>query len=166
VSLIHITDGDLFASGAEAFVNPVNCVGVAGKGLALEFKRRFPDNYAAYRLACEEAALRVGRPVVFELPVMRPRRRPWFIINFPTKDHWRRPSRLEWIESGLEFLLADVRQLSILSIAMPALGCGLGGLPWSEVRPLIEHFALSTRAQVMVFAPRFSSGAGSEARRP
>lgn len=136
--MIHyIKDGDLFDSGADILVNTVNCVGVMGKGIALEFKRRFPEYYADYRKACNEGLVKPG---VCRLWIYKP-----IIISFPTKDHWRNPSKIEWIESGLKSLIqriATVQDNPFLKdakvVAIPALGCANGGLDWVEVKPLIE----------------------------
>lgn len=131
--MIYFTTGDIFLSGADALVNPVNCVGVMGKGLALQFKSRFPANFAAYRTACGNHQIQPGRMFVFE--TTSPRR---LIVNFPTKRHWRDKSRIADIQSGLHALTAEIRTRHIRSIAIPPLGCGLGGLDWSDVRRLIE----------------------------
>lgn len=128
--------GDIFASRAEALVNPVNAVGVMGKGLALAFRQRYPEIYPAYQEACRRGLLRVGRVQVFR----RSREGfPRYIINFPTKRHWREPSRLEYIEAGLEDLVGKVLALGIRSLAVPALGAGLGGLPWEAVKKAIQE---------------------------
>ena len=131
--MIRFVQGDLFASGCEALVNPVNCVGVMGRGLALQFKRRFPANFEAYRDACARRALRPGRCFVFDAAAGPPR----FIINFPTKRHWREGSRIEDIADGLDHLARILDRRAIRSVAVPPLGCGLGGLPWPEVRSLL-----------------------------
>ena len=132
---------DIRAAGAgcaavtEALVNTVNCVGVMGRGIALQFKRSFPDNFKAYRAACEHSRVRPGAMFVFETGnLVNPR----YIINFPTKRHWRAPSRMSDIDSGLLALAAEIRRRRIRSIAIPPLGCGCGGLRWDEVRPRIE----------------------------
>ena len=127
--------GNLLTADAEALVNAVNTVGVMGKGIALQFKRAFPGNYRAYQAACARGEMRLGRMHVFDTGLMGNGR---FIINFPTKGHWRSRSRLADVASGLEALVDVVRERGISSIAIPALGCGNGGLTWDEVRPLIE----------------------------
>ncbi len=127
--------GNLLTADAEALVNTVNTVGVMGKGIALQFKRAFPGNYRAYQAACARGEVRLGQMHVFDTGRMGPRR---FIINFPTKGHWRSRSRLTDIASGLEALVEVVRERGISSIAIPALGCGNGGLTWNEVRPMID----------------------------
>lgn len=131
--------GDLFAEDSEALINTVNCVGVMGKGVALEFKRRWPKNYQAYRTACQRRSLRPGKMHVFQVADLFSPEEPKFIINFPTKDHWRSKSKLSYIEDGLDALAEFLRKKQISSIAMPPLGCGNGGLDWADVRPLIEQ---------------------------
>ena len=148
--MIRFTQGDLFASGCEALVNPVNCVGVMGKGLALQFRSRFPANYEAYREACARGAVRPGRCFVFDAGAGRPR----VIVNFPTKRHWREPSRIEDIAAGLDDLAGVLRRHAIGSVAIPPLGCGLGGLPWPRVRSLLlDRLARSERVSVVIHEP-------------
>jgi len=139
--------GDLFASRAQTLVNTVNCVGVMGKGLALEFKKRFPRMAEDYVRRCERGDVRLGCPYLYsDVSGLR-------IVNFPTKDHWRSPSRLADIERGLDFLAAQVAEWGIESIAMPPLGCGNGGLEWSEVGPLIYRRLHRLPIDVEVYAP-------------
>lgn len=132
--MIRLAEGDLLASGAEALVNPVNCVGVAGKGLALAFRQRWPGAFKEYQLACQLGWLQPGRI----LPAWFPGPGAQIVLHFPTKRHWRTPSRLEDIEAGLPVLATYLREYAVRSVAVPALGCGLGGLDWAAVRPLIE----------------------------
>lgn len=137
-----IENGDIFESKMSTLVCPVNCVGVMGKGLALAFKRRFPYIEEYYQRYCQEHAgeyrLRPGTCLISE--ELEPSSEP-NIILFPTKDHWRNPSRLEWIRSGLERVRELTDSYEITSLAVPALGCGLGGLDWEVVRPLmLNHF--------------------------
>jgi O-acetyl-ADP-ribose deacetylase (regulator of RNase III) len=120
---------------AAALVNTVNCVGVMGKGIALQFKKAFPENFKAYEAACRREEVKPGRMFVFETGQMF---NPRYIINFPTKRHWRGKSRYEDIESGLKALMREVRQRKIRSIAVPPLGSGLGGLQWSRVKAMIK----------------------------
>ena len=142
--------GDLLAAEADAIVNPVNTVGVMGKGLALQFKRAFPDCFAAYTAACKRGELAIGR-----MHVVQRSEAPRFIFNFPTKQHWRQPSKLEYVRDGLVDLVAHVQALRIESIAIPPLGCGLGGLAWDDVDPLIvSAFAPLQDVRVMLFEPR------------
>jgi O-acetyl-ADP-ribose deacetylase (regulator of RNase III) len=126
--------GDLLAADVEALVNAVNCVGVMGKGIALAFKQRYPENYRRYRAACGRGEVALGRMFVVELATPMPR----YVVNFPTKDHWRSPAHLADIETGLNDLVRVIEDRDIRSIAMPALGAGNGGLAWAEVEPLIK----------------------------
>ena len=121
---------------ADYLVNPVNCAGVMGKGLALQFAQRFPEILPRYRTACEKRTLRPGT-----VQIAYARWSATKIVNFPTKDDWRAPSRLEWISAGLDTLAHELGPNNPRSIAFPPLGCGLGGLDWDQVRPLIEAFA-------------------------
>lgn len=125
--MIEYTQGDILKCEAEALVNTVNCVGVMGRGIALQFKRMFPENFKAYAAACKRREVRPGRMFVFETGQLTP---PRYIINFPTKRHWRGKSRMDDIESGLVALVAVIRARGIRSIAIPPLGSGLGGLDW------------------------------------
>lgn len=131
--MIDFTTGNILKSKAEALVNTVNCVGVMGRGIALQFKNVFPSNFKAYAAACERKEVQPGRMFVHETGKLMPR----FIVNFPTKRHWKGKSRIEDIISGLEALAAEIRARNIRSIAVPPLGSGLGGLDWKDVRPLI-----------------------------
>ena len=132
--MIRVTSGDILGANVEALVCPVNCVGTMGKGLALQFKHTFPDNYIEYVRACRTGEMVPGRVYVH---CREAADLPHYIINFPTKRDWRNSSRLEDIETGLEALVAAIKRLNIPSIAVPALGCGLGGLQWDTVFPLI-----------------------------
>jgi O-acetyl-ADP-ribose deacetylase (regulator of RNase III) len=133
--MIHLTRGDILKHEADALVNTVNCMGVMGRGIALQFRRAFEDNYEAYRKAAKAKEIRPGQMFVFERAALE---RPRWIINFPTKRHWKGKSRIEDIETGLVDLVRVIREKGIRSIAIPPLGCGLGGLDWEVVRPLIE----------------------------
>ena len=133
--MIRFTSGNILDAEVEALVNTVNCVGIMGRGIALQFKHAFPENFRAYGAACQRKAVEPGRMFVFDTgELMLPR----YIINFPTKRHWRGKSRMEDIDSGLVALVEEIRTRGIRTIAVPALGSGLGGLDWSEVRPRIE----------------------------
>ena len=149
--MIDYVNGDIIRADAEALVNSVNCVGVMGRGLALQFKHAFPDNYKAYRAACKRNEVRPGKMFVFERAGLG---NPRYIINFPTKRHWRSKSNIADIVSGLDALVEEVRDREIRSIALPALASDLGGLNWSEVRSRIEA-ALSdlTDVRIVVFEP-------------
>jgi O-acetyl-ADP-ribose deacetylase (regulator of RNase III) len=149
---IHLTHGDLLKQDdVDAVVNTVNCVGVMGKGIALQFKNKWPGNFDAYQSACKAGKVRPGKMMVFDAGAYA---QPHFIINFPTKDHWRGNSNLAFIQDGLQDLVAQVRALDIRSIAIPPLGCGNGGLDWQDVKPLIEAaFATLADVDVRLFEP-------------
>lgn len=133
--MIEYKRGDILNEDAEALVNTVNCVGVMGRGIALQFRNAFPENFEAYAFACKNKEVQPGRMFVFKTGQLT---NPRYIINFPTKRHWRGMSRMEDIESGLRALVDTIRQYNIHSIAIPPLGSGLGGLDWSDVKPRIE----------------------------
>ncbi len=132
--MITHTQGDILRDESEAIVNTVNCVGVMGRGIALQFRNAYPDNFKAYEKACQREEVQPGRMFVYETGELTG---PRYIINFPTKRHWRGKSRMEDIDSGLLALVELLRDKKIRSIALPPLGSGLGGLDWSEVRPRI-----------------------------
>jgi O-acetyl-ADP-ribose deacetylase (regulator of RNase III) len=149
--MIYKAEGDLLGTDAEALVNTVNTVGVMGKGIALQFKQAFQDNYSAYEAACRRGEVELGKMFVFR---RHPSNNPRLIINFPTKKHWRGRSRIKDIESGLRALVEVVRDEGIRSIAVPPLGCGNGGLEWGDVRPLIERaFSRVPEVAVQLFDP-------------
>ena len=148
--MIYKAEGDLLGTDAEALVNTVNTVGVMGKGIALQFKLAFPDNYKAYEAACKRGEVAIGKMFVFRRENSNPR----LIINFPTKKHWRGKSKMADIESGLRALIDIVKHEEIKSIAVPPLGCGNGGLNWGDVRPRIEKaFAQVPEVAVQLFYP-------------
>lgn len=148
---IEQSKGNLLAADVEALVNTVNTVGVMGKGIALQFKKAYPENYRAYRKACERGEVRPGRMFVFETGSLTG---PRWIINFPTKRHWRAKTKIEDIDEGLADLVSVIREKRIRSIAVPPLGCGNGGLSWSAVRPMIESSLASLDdVRVLLFAP-------------
>jgi O-acetyl-ADP-ribose deacetylase (regulator of RNase III) len=145
-TMIEYKTGDILTDDAEALVNTVNCVGIMGRGIALQFKNAFPKNFGAYEKACERHEIVPGKMFVFENDSLT---NPRFIINFPTKRHWRGKSRIEDIEAGLAALVEEIKSRRIRSIAIPPLGAGLGGLNWKEVRPRIEK-ALKGLAELTV----------------
>ena len=149
--MIEFRVGDILRADAEALVNTVNCVGIMGRGVALQFKNAFPENFKAYKAACTRQEVQPGRMFVFETGHLS---NPRYIINFPTKRHWRGRSRIEDIDAGLKALSNEIQVRGIRSIALPPLGSGLGGLDWREVRPRIEA-ALRELEQVhmVVFEP-------------
>lgn len=149
--MFELTRGNLLEADVEAVVNTVNTEGIMGKGVALQFRKAYPENYEAYRQACEAGEVQPGRMFIFDRQSLT---NPRYIVNFPTKRHWRSKSRMEDIESGLVALVADVRRLGIRSIAVPPLGCGLGGLFWPEVQERM-HKAFEQMPEVrwMVYEP-------------
>ena len=150
--MVELVEGNLLEAEADALVNTVNTEGVMGKGVALQFAKKYPDMLAAYKKACQAGEVRPGRMHIFERGEMF---KPRYIINFPTKRHWRSPSRLEDIETGLQALAGEIERLHIESIALPPLGCGQGGLNWGDVLPRIKA-ALEPlkRVRVLVFPPK------------
>ena len=149
--MIELRTGDIFEADVEALVNSVNCVGVMGRGIALQFKNAFPENFKAYEQACNRDEVQPGRMFVYESGKMT---NPRYIINFPTKRHWRAKSRIEDIESGLDALTDEIRARNIRSIAIPPLGSSLGGLDWADVRPRIETaLGKLEDLQVLLFEP-------------
>lgn len=148
--MIQIVRGNLFQSNCEALVNTVNCVGVMGKGIALEFKKRFPQMYRAYHKACWRGEIKTGHVWI------------WFdytdgeekiIVNFPTKQHWSYPSKIEWIKDGLVSLRQSIEKHEIKSIAIPALGCNNGGLQWNEVKTLILTELAEVDCNIKIYEP-------------
>ncbi|MBK1792513.1 type II toxin-antitoxin system antitoxin DNA ADP-ribosyl glycohydrolase DarG [Persicirhabdus sediminis] len=150
---IHITSGDLLRAEADALVNTVNCVGVMGKGIALQFKKKWPAAFKDYKKICDHKELRPGTMHVYELGKLA--EKPYYIINFPTKDHWRGKSKVTYITDGLKELVATIQELGIKSIAIPPLGCGNGGLEWGLVHKLINDAfePIADSVDIQVFAP-------------
>jgi O-acetyl-ADP-ribose deacetylase (regulator of RNase III) len=149
--MMLFTQGNLLEARVDAVVNTVNTVGVMGKGIALMFKERFPENYKAYAAACKAEAVRVGEMFVTASVELEG---PRWIINFPTKQQWYQPTRLEWVRSGLVALKNVIREKQIKSIALPPLGCGNGGLDWAVVRPIIENALAELQdVEVVVYEP-------------
>ena len=141
-----ITNGNLFESDCQAIVNTVNCVGVMGGGIALAFKQKFPDMYQDYKNACDNNELKPGFMHVWKKDNL-------IIINFPTKDKVQFDSKIEYIESGLLALIEIIEKLEIKSIAIPALGCGLGGLDWNVVKNLIIKTLDNLDCEILLFEP-------------
>jgi O-acetyl-ADP-ribose deacetylase (regulator of RNase III) len=149
--MIHFRSGNILDAEVEALVNTVNCVGIMGRGIALQFKQAFPENFKAYEAACQRKAVEPGRMFVFDTGELT---LPRYIINFPTKRHWRGKSRMEDIDSGLVALAEEVRSRGIRSVAVPPLGSGLGGLDWAQVRPRIEAALRDLpEVEVLVYEP-------------
>jgi O-acetyl-ADP-ribose deacetylase (regulator of RNase III) len=141
---VQYQKGDIFESKAQVIVNTVNCKGVMGKGLASAFKERYPDMFAVYQQECKSGKLRIGRPTLYC------RSTPW-ILNFPTKDHWRSPSKLEYLEKGLQFLASHYKKAGIKSIAFPKLGAQNGKLSWNEVGPLMAEYLSQLDIDVHIY---------------
>ncbi|MEN3753692.1 macro domain-containing protein [Mangrovibacter sp. SLW1] len=150
--MIEYKHGDILQSETEAIINTVNCVGVMGRGIALQFKNAYPENFKAYAVACKAEQVVPGKMFVFETRMLTG---PRYIINFPTKRHWKGKSRIEDIVAGLEDLVSVIQRYDIRSIAIPALGSGLGGLDWNEVKPLIESAVQPLEAvQIEIYEPK------------
>ncbi len=148
--MIEYKQGNLLEENIEALVNTVNCVGVMGKGIALQFKQAFPENFKQYKKACDAKEVQPGQMFITSTGKLFPK----YIINFPTKRHWRGKSKIEDIESGLKALVKSVKQFNIKSIAIPPLGCGNGGLNWAQVKPMIANaFAELQNVKVVIFEP-------------
>jgi O-acetyl-ADP-ribose deacetylase (regulator of RNase III) len=149
--MLRFTTGNILESSAEALVNTVNTIGVMGKGIALQFKQAFPHNYNVYRQACLNGQLKTGQLLTVKDNDLLLGER--LIINFPTKSHWKMPSRYEYVESGLVALVAYLKENPVKSLAMPALGCGNGGLIWNKVRPMIEQYLTTLDMSIWVYEP-------------
>ena len=150
--MIEYKTGDIITEDAEALINTVNCVGVMGRGIALQFKKAFPENFNAYEAACRRGEVQPGRMFVSDMGGLT---NPRFIINFPTKRHWRGKSRMEDIEAGLEALVKEIKGRGIKSVAIPPLGSGLGGLEWSEVKQRIKTtLADMDDVKIVVYEPQ------------
>jgi O-acetyl-ADP-ribose deacetylase (regulator of RNase III) len=149
--MIELQRGDILKAKADALVNTVNCVGVMGRGIALQFAKAFPEMVKAYESLCRQEQLCPGKVQVYDLNRFE---QPHFVINFPTKRHWKGKSRVEDVESGLVALVNEVRRLGLKSVAIPPLGCGLGGLDWRDVRPRIEQaFVNFPDVRVLLYEP-------------
>ena len=142
--MIRYLDGDIFTSPAQTIVNTVNTVGVMGKGIALEFKKRYPSMFESYKSACEKNRLKTGSLMLFY-------EADHWVLNFPTKEHWRSPSRLEYIEQGLIKFTNIYVEYGITSIAFPKLGCGNGDLSWDDVKPLMEKYLKDLPIDIYIY---------------
>lgn len=145
--MIRVVSGNLLDSDAQTLVNTVNCVGAMGKGIALEFRKRFPAMYADYAAKCRAGQVVLGRPYLYQ-PLFPP-----YVLNFPTKGHWRSPSRLADIEAGLDWLTRHYEEWGITSLAVPALGCGNGGLEWSAVEPVLYRYLDKLTIPIELYPP-------------
>jgi O-acetyl-ADP-ribose deacetylase (regulator of RNase III) len=145
MNMITYVQDDLFQSKAQVLVNPVNVMGVMGKGLALEFKKRYPAMFEEYRTLCENSQFKVGDLWLYKTTDK-------WVLNFPTKNHWREPSTVEIIQAGLNRFAATYEENSITSIAFPKLGSGLGGLDWGkQVRPIMEQYLQPLPIEILIY---------------
>lgn len=152
--MIESKFGDILTANVEAIINTVNCVGVMGKGIALQFKLKYPENYRFYKTTCDQGRMMVGKVLIFQRESID---YPKYIINFPTKRHWKGKSTLQDISEGLDSLVAEIKHLKIKSIAIPALGSGLGGLDWQQVKSLIiDAFSSLPDVEVWLYEPHYS----------
>jgi O-acetyl-ADP-ribose deacetylase (regulator of RNase III) len=149
--MITFKVGNLLDAPAEALVNTVNTVGVMGKGIALQFKKAFPHNFKRYREACSKGELSTGKLLVIKDSNLLIGEK--LIINFPTKQHWKMPSRHEYIASGLIALVKFLKEHPVKSIALPALGCGNGGLDWLSVKPMIVGMLSELSIDILIYEP-------------
>lgn len=148
--MIEYKNADILKEDVEAIVNTVNCVGIMGRGLALQFKNKFPQNFKEYQLACKNQEVQLGKMFVHQTGQLI---NPKYIINFPTKGHWKANSKIEDIENGLDDLINTIKKYNIKSIAIPPLGSGLGGLDWNEVKILIEEKLKNINCSIILFEP-------------
>lgn len=149
--MVRFTKGNLLESGAEALVNTVNTVGVMGKGIALQFKQAFPANYQKYRAACKKGEMNTGQILVVKDSNLLTGEKT--IINFPTKQDWKNPSKNEYIASGLNALVNFLKQAQLKSIALPALGCGNGGLDWQVIKPMLVGMLCDLPMDILIYEP-------------
>ncbi len=149
-TMIVYKNGDIFSEDAEAIINTVNCVGIMGRGLALQFKNRYPQNFKEYEIACKKEEVKPGQMFIYRTGQLT---NPKYIINFPTKRHWKGKSKIEDIESGLDDLIKTIHKFGIKSISIPPLGSGLGGLDWQIVRQKIEAKVANLDCKIVVFEP-------------
>jgi O-acetyl-ADP-ribose deacetylase (regulator of RNase III) len=143
---VKFVTGDIFNSSMQTLVNPVNCFGIMGRGIALKFKNRYPEMFDDYVIKCNSGVIQIGKPDIYKKAV------PW-VINFPTKNHWRDPSRFRYVKSGLDYLVDHYKEWGVESIATPALGCGLGGLEWNGVKVIIEEYLEKLEIPVEIYEP-------------
>ncbi|ERT04848.1 macro domain protein [Lyngbya aestuarii BL J] len=154
--MLHYTDTTVFNVDVQTIVNTINCVGVMGAGLALEFQLRFPEMERDYVERCKKKEVKVGKPYLY-----RNYKRLW-ILNFPTKNHWRYPSKIEWIEEGLKYFATNYKRGGITSVAFPKLGCSNGGLAWADVSPLMEKYLQNLDIDVFICLDQEDEATGTE----
>lgn len=154
--MLKYYEGTVFNTDADVLVNAVNCFGIMGSGIALEFKLRYPDMFLEYMDMCKRNEYKVGKPC---LHIGKDKQ----ILNFPTKNHWKTPSKIEWIEEGLKYFSYNYRKAGIKSIAFPKLGCGNGELKWEEVKPLMEKYLLNlVDIQIIICLDELNQAEGVE----
>jgi len=152
--MIHFKTGNILSDKSQAIVNTVNCVGVMGKGLALQYKKAFPDNFKEYKSACDKQFVTPGKMFITRYDDIIESK---FIINFPTKKHWKGASKIEYIDEGLDDLISQIKKLKITSVAIPPLGSGLGGLNWQEVKSkIVDAFSSIENVEVVIYEPKGS----------
>lgn len=153
--MIKYTTGNIIEANTEAVVNTVNTVGVMGKGIALAFKKAFPNNYKIYRKICEDKEFNIGDLLITNTGQLIPK----YIVNFPTKKHWRGKSKIEFVEIGMQELVKEINSKEIKSIAIPPLGCGNGGLNWNDVKPIIlkNLKSLGSKIEVIIYEPGYNN---------
>jgi O-acetyl-ADP-ribose deacetylase (regulator of RNase III) len=142
--MIHYVKGDLFLSPAKVLVNPVNTEGIMGKGIALKFKNNYHDMFVAYQNYCKEGLFTIGKLMLFKYP------NKWILL-FPTKESWKMPSKLAYIDIGLKRFINVYKDKKISSIAFPKLGCGNGGLDWEDVKPIMEKYLNNISINVFIY---------------
>lgn len=140
--------GDLFKSGQQTLVNPINCRGKMGKGLALKFSKQYPEMFRDYVQRCKRKEVKIGEPYLWK------ENDALWILNFPTKDDWRNPSEISYIQDGLGYLATHAKEWGVTSLAIPALGCGLGELGWHNVYPLITEYLDPLDIPIKVYEPK------------
>lgn len=154
--MIKYIKGTVFNSNAKTIVNTVNCSGIMGAGIALEFKLRYPEMYEEYVKHCENEEMKLGIPKIYEYSDKR------WIMNFPTKGHWRFPSKIKWIEDGLKYFVANYKKRNIESIAFPKLGTHNGGLEWDEIKIIMEKYLSQVDIPVYICLDEINEGEGAE----
>ena len=158
--MITLTNGNMFDNPADIRINTVNCVGVMGAGVALEFKNKYPEMFKDYKKACTANKIRPGKPHVWSNNNFCDDENV-VIVNFPTKDHWRKPSEYQYIEDGLNWLHNFLKKEGNVTITIPALGCGHGGLDWAIVKNMIKEKLVDLKANILVFEPADSHSLGN-----
>lgn len=156
--MIQYLKGDIFSSPAKVLVNTVNTDGVMGKGIALSYKKRYPEMYGIYKEACDTKTFSVGRLLLWY-------GLDYWVLMFPTKDHWRKMSKLEYIEAGLHTFTEKYVHYNISSIAFPKLGCGNGGLEWKDVRPLMEKYLCNLPIDIYIYLDSYPGNAATKKNR-